>query len=111
MICSRQEMYVPEEVRASVGLAATVVAGCGRQGYSGDGGPATQAELNEPYEVRFDESGNMYFVEMQNNIIRRVDSETGKVTTLAGTGEAGFSGDGGPATEARDSPGAAREAD
>lgn len=78
----------------------TTVAGCGEKGYSGDGGPALEAKLNEPYEVRFDQAGNMYFVEMVNNIVRRVDAKTGKIETVAGTGKKGFSGDGGPATKA-----------
>jgi len=78
----------------------SVVAGTGKQGYSGDGGPATAAELNEPYEVRFDAAGNMFFVEMKNNIVRRVDAKSGNISTVAGTGKAGFSGDGGPATQA-----------
>ena len=77
------------------------VAGNGRPGYSGDGGPATEAALNQPYEIRFDRGGNMFFVEMRNHIVRRVDRNTGIITTVAGTGEAGFSGDGGPATNAR----------
>jgi streptogramin lyase len=79
----------------------TTVAGCGRKGYSGDGGPATAAELNEPYEVRFDRHGHMYFVEMQNHVVRRVDARTGVITTIAGTGQAGFSGDDGPAVKAQ----------
>jgi streptogramin lyase len=79
----------------------TTVAGCGRKGYSGDGGPATAAELNEPYEVRFDAHGNMIFVEMKNNIIRKVDRRTNTISTIAGTGKKGFGGDGGPATEAQ----------
>lgn len=78
----------------------TTVAGNGKLGYAGDGGLATQALLNEPYEVRFDLEGNMVFVEMQNHLVRRVDSKTGKISTIAGTGKAGFSGDGGPATQA-----------
>ncbi len=78
----------------------TTVAGCGRQGYSGDGGPATKAELNEPYEVRFDEDGNMYFVEMKNHIIRKVDAKTRAISTVAGVGRPGYGGDGGPAREA-----------
>lgn len=79
----------------------TVVAGTGKKGYSGDGGLATQADLNEPYEVRFDVLDNMYFVEMKNHIVRRVDADTGKISTIAGTGVEGFSGDGGPATKAQ----------
>ncbi|HKE25581.1 MAG TPA: hypothetical protein VKB88_24655 [Bryobacteraceae bacterium] len=79
----------------------TTVAGSGRKGYSGDGGPALQAEMNEPYEVRFDRSGNLFFAEMQNHVVRRVDAKTQIVTTVAGTGEPGFAGDGGPAAKAR----------
>lgn len=81
--------------------AISTVAGCGRKGYAGDGGPATEALLNEPYEVRFDRNGDMYFVEMRNHVVRRVDAKTGTISTIAGTGEQGFSGDGGPATRAR----------
>ena len=79
----------------------TTVAGCGRKGYTGDGGPAPAAELNEPYEVRFDSHGNMIFVEMQNHVVRKVDAMTGTISTLAGNGVAGFSGDGGPAIYAQ----------
>ena len=78
----------------------TTVAGCGVVGYSGDGGAATKAKLNEPYEVRFDQYGNMVFVEMNNHLIRRVDARTGKISTVAGTGQPGYSGDGGPAIKA-----------
>ena len=79
----------------------TTVAGNGTKGYSGDGGLATAAQMNEPYEVRFDSAGNMFVVEMQNHIVRRIESETNVITTVAGTGTAGFSGDGGSATQAQ----------
>ncbi|PYK01269.1 MAG: hypothetical protein DME23_04470 [Verrucomicrobia bacterium] len=79
----------------------TTAAGTGKRGYSGDGGPALQAELNEPYEVHFDKAGNMFFVEMRNHIVRRVDAETKIISTVAGTGREGFSGDGGRATKAQ----------
>ncbi len=79
----------------------TVAAGTGNKGNSGDGGPATQADVNEPYEVRFDKAGNMFFCDMQNHLIRRVDGKTKIITTIAGTGVAGFSGDGGPAVKAQ----------
>jgi len=80
----------------------TIVAGTvGKSGYAGDGGPATQALLFEPYEVRFDKAGNMFFVEMKNHLVRRVDKKTGMITTVAGTGQPGFSGDGGPAVKAQ----------
>ena len=75
-----------------------VVAGTGQKGYRGDGGPATEAELNEPYEVRFDAAGNQFFVEMQNHVVRRVDGKTGIITTIAGTGQRGYNGDEGEAT-------------
>ena len=80
---------------------ATVVAGTGQGGYGGDGGRATQAQLNEPYEVRFDKAGNMLFVEMKNHLVRRVDAKTGVISTVAGTGKSGFGGDGGPAIQAQ----------
>ena len=80
----------------------TTVAGTGKKGYSGDGGQAIRAKLNEPYEVRVGTDGNMYFVEMQNHIVRRVDLKTGKIATIAGTGQRGFRGDGGPARLLRD---------
>jgi sugar lactone lactonase YvrE len=78
----------------------TNVAGSGRAGYAGDGGPATEALLNEPYEVRFDPAGTIFFVEMKNHLVRRVDAKTGVIATVAGTGKSGFGGDGGPATKA-----------
>jgi DNA-binding beta-propeller fold protein YncE len=81
--------------------SVTTVAGNGKQGYSGDGGPATQASLHEPYEIRFDKQGNMFFVEMKNNLIRRVDAKTKVISTVAGRPEPGFSGDGGPAVQAQ----------
>jgi sugar lactone lactonase YvrE len=79
----------------------TSVAGNGKKGYSGDGGPANQATLNEPYEVRFDSHGNMLILDMNSHVIRRVDARTGAITALAGDGVAGDRGDGGPARQAR----------
>ncbi|MEX2176245.1 MAG: hypothetical protein WD872_17925 [Pirellulaceae bacterium] len=79
----------------------TTVAGCGKMGYDGEGGPATAARLNEPYEVRFDRAGNMLFVEMKNHLVRKVAAKTGRISTIAGTGQPGFGGDGGPATAAQ----------
>lgn len=77
----------------------STVAGSGKKGYAGDGGSATQALLNEPYEIKFDADGSMYFVEMVNNLVRKVD-KSGIISTVAGTGKSGFSGDGGSAREA-----------
>ena len=82
----------------------TTIAGTGEDGYSGDGGLAVEAQLNEPRGVAVDGSGNLYIVDRYNNRIRRIDA-TGIITTIAGTGRDGYSGDGGPATQARlDSP-------
>ncbi|MFN8812246.1 MAG: SMP-30/gluconolactonase/LRE family protein [Acidobacteriota bacterium] len=72
-----------------------IVAGTGKKGNSGEGGPATAADLDEPYEVRFDRKGNLFFADMKNHVVRRVDRKTGIISTVAGTGIAGFSGDGG----------------
>jgi sugar lactone lactonase YvrE len=79
----------------------TTIAGNGQRGYSGDGGPATEASLNMPHELRFDKPGNIYIAERDNHVIRRVDKKTGRIFTVAGTGTAGFSGDGGPAVKAQ----------
>ena len=75
--------------------------GSGTKGYSGDGGPPKMAQLNEPYEVRFDREGNIYWVEMRNHLVRRLSVRDQIVNTVAGTGTSGFSGDDGPATRAQ----------
>lgn len=79
----------------------SLVAGTGEKGWSGDGGPATAANLAEPYEVRFDRAGNIYWVERLSHSVRRVDAKTGLISTIAGNNTSGFSGDGGPATAAQ----------
>jgi len=79
----------------------TTFAGSAKRGYSGDGGPATDAALNMPYELAWDRSGNLYFVEIGSHVVRRVDAKTGVISTVAGTGKAGFGGDGGPANKAQ----------
>lgn len=81
--------------------AISTFAGTGTKGYSGDGGPALAASMNEPYEVVFDRAGNLYFAEMQSHVVRRVDGKTRVISTVAGTGVAGFGGDGGPASKAQ----------
>jgi sugar lactone lactonase YvrE len=77
----------------------TTVAGNGSRGYSGDGGAATKAALNRPEGLGLDAAGNLYIADTQNNRIRKVDT-TGIIATVAGTGVAGYSGDGGAATSA-----------
>ena len=78
----------------------TLVAGNGTAASTGDGGPAAQASLNRPTDVAVDAWGDLFIAEFNGNRIRRVDGITGIITTVAGTGTAGFSGDGGPATSA-----------
>jgi DNA-binding beta-propeller fold protein YncE len=75
--------------------------GTGQAGDSGDGGPARQARLNQPFDVAFDSAGNVFFSDTGNHRIRRVDAVSGTITTVAGEGTKGFAGDGGPATRAR----------
>lgn len=86
--------------RVSTGGTITTYAGNGLSGYSGDGGAATSARLNSPASIAFDSSGNGYIADRGNHVVRRV-SAGGTITTFAGTGLAGFLGDGGAATSAR----------
>jgi sugar lactone lactonase YvrE len=79
----------------------TSIAGNGQKGYKGDGGPAVEASLAAPHEVRFDAKGDMYIAERDNHVIRKVDMKTGIISTVAGTGMPGFSGDGGPGAKAQ----------
>jgi len=95
---------------ASVGLSSvyriaatgmiTVIAGTGALGYGGDGGPAAAALLNSPRGLALDSSGNLYISDTNNNRVRRVAPD-GTISTLAGTGVAGFLGDGGAAATAQ----------
>jgi hypothetical protein len=80
--------------------AVTVVAGIGILGYSGDGGPAISAMLGKGISFALDGAGDIYIADYENNRIRRVDATTGIITTVAGTGAATDSGDGGPAVNA-----------
>ena len=80
----------------------SLVAGIGTAGFSGDGGPAKAAQLAQPHEIRFDGKGDLFIVERDNHVIRRVDMKTGLISTYAGTPRSGgFSGDGGPAIQAQ----------
>jgi sugar lactone lactonase YvrE len=87
-------------LRVDPGGGLTRVAGVGRPGDSGDGGAATAAALNQPYDARLDGQGNLYIADFGNHRIRKVDRD-GRITTLAGTGVPGYSGDGGPAAAAQ----------
>ena len=77
----------------------TTVAGTGEPGYGGDGGPAAEASLYAPWGVALDSAGSVYVAEVGNDRVRRIDP-SGRITTVAGTGDPGYGGDGGPATDA-----------
>jgi sugar lactone lactonase YvrE len=79
----------------------TTVAGSGERAYAGDGSAAAEASLNMPHEIQFDSAGHLYIAERDNHVIRKVEAKSGVISTFAGTGVAGFSGDGGPAIRAQ----------
>jgi sugar lactone lactonase YvrE len=87
-------------IDAATGWVRTV-AGTGTAGYGGDGGPATAATLNNPRDLAFDHAGGLLVLDSANARIRRIDPVTGVITTVVGSGTAGFSGDGGPAVNAQ----------
>jgi sugar lactone lactonase YvrE len=87
-------------IDAATGVITTV-AGSGEGGYSGDGAAATAARLRGPHEVAIDAAGNLYIADTANYRVRKVTAATGVITTIAGIGEAGYSGDDGPAVRAR----------
>jgi trimeric autotransporter adhesin len=87
-------------IRKVTNGSISTVAGNGLQGYAGDGGPALSAQLNDPQGVAVDAAGNLYITDTLNYRIRMV-SPTGNITTVAGNGVAGYSGDGGPASQAQ----------
>ncbi|MSU48830.1 MAG: hypothetical protein EXS37_07055 [Opitutus sp.] len=93
--------YTGQHIRkvARDGTISTV-AGNGKVGYAGDGGPAMLASFNKPHELRFDTAGNVFIADMVNNAIRRIDAKTGIITTFAGNGSKGYSGDEGPVGKA-----------
>jgi trimeric autotransporter adhesin len=108
------DLYIVDPIHSRVRRVAahsgviTTVAGNGTQGFSGDGGPATAAELNSPFGVAVDATGNLYIADSDNARVRRVAAGTGVITTVAGSGvqrydvdvNGGPAGDGGPATAA-----------
>ncbi len=99
--------YAPSSLASAqyyIGTAAVsllyTAAGSGSDGYSGDGGPATLAQLDFPAWVARDSAGNLYISDQNNHVVREVAAGTGTISTIAGTGKFGISGDGGPATSA-----------
>lgn len=112
-IAANGDMYIADQANQRIrrigsdGNINTIV-GNGMPGYSGDGGPATMAQIANPVgqaaapagRIALDDRGNLYIADTNNHRIRRVDAATGIITTIAGTGTAGYSGDEGPATAA-----------
>ena len=104
IVINRGNLYIADRDNHAIrivdptGTIATV-AGSGNRGFSGNGGPATQADLSRPQSVAVDPLGNIYLSDSDNHVIRRVGLD-GIITNFAGTGELGFSGDGGRATAA-----------
>ena len=78
----------------------TRIAGTGEPGYSGDGGAAIDAVINQPYGLAVDTNGDIYFAQRFDPAVRKIDANTGTISTVAGTGEFGYSGDGGPGYQA-----------
>jgi uncharacterized protein (TIGR03437 family) len=85
---------------ATNGIITTAAGSAGQYGFSGDGGPATQAKINYPTGIATDSSGNLYIMDLGNNRVRKVDASTGIISTIAGSGLVGYTGDGGPALQA-----------
>ncbi len=79
----------------------TVIAGTGLKGDSGDGGLASLAQFNGLHNLSISPQGNVYLADTWNQVVRQIDLRTGQISTIAGTGEKGFSGDGGPAVKAK----------
>ncbi|MBE2289138.1 MAG: T9SS type A sorting domain-containing protein [Chitinophagaceae bacterium] len=100
VLISDQYNHRVRKVDAVTGIITTI-AGNGTAGYSGDGGLAIHAKLNQPTGLFVDKQNNIYVAEYGNGTIRKIDAVTGIITTVAGTGVTGFSGDGGPATNAK----------
>jgi streptogramin lyase len=86
--------------RVSPGGSISTIAGTGEKGHTGDGGPAAQATLNLPHEIRFDRTGHLFIADTANHAIRRIDAQSGIITTVVGTGQRGYRGDDGPAVAA-----------
>jgi len=82
-------------VDAKTGIITTF-AGNGKPAYSGDGGPAANAQFRQPHSIQFDPAGNLYICDIGNHAIRKVDAKTGLISTFAGTGKPGPTPDGAP---------------
>lgn len=100
-----ENIYVADAGNSNVrkiapnGIIMTI-AGNSSPGYSGDGGPALHAQLNQPYKAILDNNGNIIISDASNHVLREIGIETGTITTIAGNGTPGYAGDGGPSTNA-----------
>lgn len=92
-IATWRAVTVPQDILVTV-------AGTGTDGYAGDRGPASNALISRPIRMAFDQAGNLYFADADNNVVRRIGTD-GLITTVAGNGQPGFIGDGGLATNAK----------
>jgi uncharacterized protein (TIGR03437 family) len=104
VVDSSGNVYVSDTANARVrkisGGTITTVAGSGTQGYGGDGGVATSAQLYAPVGLAIDKSGNLYIADVDDSVVRRVSLLSGTIGTVAGNGSQGYSGDTGPAASA-----------
>ena len=98
IVCMGRQHRI-RRVDARTGIIS-LVAGNGEPGYAGDGGPALDAVMNQPYGLAVDLNGDIYFAQRFDPAVRKIDGSTGVISTVAGTGEFGYSGDGGPGNEA-----------
>ncbi len=94
------EMVGQRVLKVDTNGIISVLAGTGEKGSRGDGGPALQAQFNGPHSIAVTPSGDIYVADTWNNRVRMIDARTGMISTIAGTGNKGFSGDGGPAVKA-----------
>jgi sugar lactone lactonase YvrE len=92
--------HAVRRIDKATGIVTTYAGTLGTPGFSGDNGPAAAAKLNSPSAVVFDKDGNLFIADRGNNRIRKVEKSTGNITTIAGNGSMGFTGDGGPALSA-----------
>ena len=99
MVVCMGRQHLIRRMDAETGII-TRVCGNGEPGYAGDGGPALDAVINQPYGLAIDGNGDIYFAQRFDPAVRKIDAGTGIVSTIAGTGEFGYSGDGGPGSEA-----------
>ncbi len=87
--------HAVRKIDVKTGIITTVV-GTGKPGYAGDGGPADQAQLRQPHSIQFDAKGDLFICDIGNNVIRKVDMKTKRISTIAGTGKSGVTPDGAP---------------